>query len=102
MIMIYNLNHQKIRRLEVYNDYDMIILYHPRAENMVADTLVQLSISSMTYSENGKKEFFQPHTQFKFTPHEIFRQQIELGHYFTYVKILFIVYFDLLFAHAQL
>lgn len=61
----------------MFNEYDMIILCPPREENMVANTLRQLSMSSMAHSENGKKEFLQPHTLFKFTPHDIFRQQID-------------------------
>ena len=44
-----------MRWLDLLKDYDMSILYHLRKDNVVADTLSKLSMSSTTHFEKDKK-----------------------------------------------
>jgi len=51
-----DLNLQQKRWLELLKDYDMSVLYHPGKANVVADALSRLSMGSVAYVEDEKKE----------------------------------------------
>ena len=53
------LNLQQKRLLELLNDYDTSILYHPGKANVVANALIQMSMDSVAYVPDGKKELVQ-------------------------------------------
>ena len=44
------------RWLEFLKDYDMSVHYHPRKANVVADALSRLSMGSVAYVEEKRKE----------------------------------------------
>ena len=50
-----DLNLHQRRWLLLFKDYNMSILYHPEKANVVADALSRLSIGSVTYVEDDKK-----------------------------------------------
>ena len=51
-----NLNFRQIRWLEVLKDYDMSVLYQPGKANVFVVALSRMSIGSVTYVEDEKKE----------------------------------------------
>ena len=50
------LNLRQRRWLELLKDYNMSVLYHPGKANIVANALSRLSIGSVAYVQNDKKE----------------------------------------------
>ena len=44
------------RQLELLNDYDMNVHYHPGKANVVYDSLSRMSMGSTTHIKDGKKE----------------------------------------------
>ena len=48
------LNVQKIRWLELWKDYDMIVLYHLGKANVVADALSRMTMGSVSHVEEEK------------------------------------------------
>jgi len=51
-----DLNIRQRRWLELLKDYNMNVLYHPGKANVVADDLSRLSMGSVAYIEEEKKE----------------------------------------------
>ena len=51
-----DLNLLQRRWLEFLKDYDMSVHYHPRKANVVADALSRLSMGSVAYVEEKRKE----------------------------------------------
>ena len=41
--------------LELYEDYDMSVLYHPNKSSVVVDPLFRMTIGSVSHVEEGKK-----------------------------------------------
>ena len=50
------LNLRQRRWLELLNDYDMSVLYHPCKANMVLDALSSMTMGSVSHVEESKKE----------------------------------------------
>ncbi|WMV08365.1 hypothetical protein MTR67_001750 [Solanum verrucosum] len=51
-----DLNLHQRRWIELLNDYEMSVLYHPAKVNVVADALSQLSMGSIAHVGDDKKE----------------------------------------------
>nr|ABI34333.1 Gag-pol polyprotein, putative [Solanum demissum] len=65
-------NLRQWRWLELLNDYDMSVLYHPSKANIVVDALSQLSMGSVAHVEDEKKELV-------FEVHRLARLDVQLG-----------------------
>ena len=50
------LNLQQTRWLELLNDYDMSVIYHPEKDNVVADILRCMTMVSVSHVEKVKKD----------------------------------------------
>ena len=53
-----NLHHGKAN-VELLKNYDMSVLYHPGKANVVADALSRMTIGSVSYVEEEKKELLK-------------------------------------------
>ena len=51
-----DLNLHQRRWLELLKDYDVSVLYHPRKANVVEDALSRVSMGSVTYVVDAKKD----------------------------------------------
>ena len=51
-----DMNLRQLRWLELLKDYEMSVLYNPGKDNVVADALSRVSMCSMAYVVNHKKE----------------------------------------------
>ena len=49
------LNLQQRRMLELLNDYDMSVLYHPDKANVVADALCRITMGSVPHVDEARK-----------------------------------------------
>ncbi|WMV41776.1 hypothetical protein MTR67_035161, partial [Solanum verrucosum] len=54
-----DLNLRQRRWLELLNDCDMSVIYHPSKANVVADAISRLSMGSVAHIDDDKKELVQ-------------------------------------------
>lgn len=61
----------------MFKDYDTSVLYYPGKSNVVVNTLIRLSMSSVSHIEYGKKELV--HNLHKLAQFSVFLVDVEDG-----------------------